>query len=106
VSEVTSSQNVNGSNTGGVDYTAGPYYVTFPAGDTSLSFDVPITDDNLFESDESLQLSIVRRSLPNGVTRGNPGRVKLTVVDNDCKCCSETYNPVHLFYMLHLRLNE
>ena len=86
MSEVTSSQNVNSSDDvtgGGIDYDSGPYTVTFTAGETSVPFDVPINDDEIFEDDESFQLSIIRRSLPDDVTRGNPGRATLTIVNND-----------------------
>ena len=86
MSEVTSSQNVNSGNnvTGrGVDYDSGPYTVTFTAGQTNVSFDVPVNDDEIFEDNESFQLSIIRRSLPDDVNRGNPGRATLTIVDND-----------------------
>ena len=44
---------------GGIDYSSGPYMITIPAGVISVPFDVPITDDNLVESPESFNLSIV-----------------------------------------------
>ena len=88
MSEVTSSQNINKSNTiidGGVDYDSGIYTVTIPAGQTSVPFDVPINDDDIFEGNEDFDLTIIRTTLPDGVTRGNPGNASVTIVDNDCK---------------------
>ena len=86
VSEVTSSQNVNSSNNitgGGVDYDSGPYTVTIPAGQTSVSFDVAIIDDNMLETTEDFTLTIIQSSLPTGVTRDNPFRATVTLQDND-----------------------
>ena len=88
VSEVTSSQDVNSSNNvtdGGVDYDSGIYNVIIPAGETSVPFDVPINDDNIFESNEDFGLTIIPNTLPDGVTRGNPDSATVTIVDNDRK---------------------
>jgi len=88
VSEVTSSQNVNNSNNvtgGGVHCDCEPYAVTFPAGQTSIPFDVPIIDDNAVEGDKNFRLTIMRKLLPNDVTRDKPGRATLTIVDDDCE---------------------
>ena len=68
-----------------MDYTSGPYTVTFPAGQTTATFDVPINDDNILEGNEDFMLTIDETSLPTGVTRGNPGEVTVTIVDNDRK---------------------
>jgi len=86
VSEVTSSQNVNSSNNvigGGVDYDSGIYTVTFLAGETSVPFDIPINDDDLVEGNEDFDLTIIRNTLPDGVTRGNPGSATVTIVDDE-----------------------
>ena len=64
---------------GGVDYDSGPYTVTFPAGVTRVPFDVPINDDNVLEDDESFTLGIDPSSLPDDVTRGNPGSATVTI---------------------------
>ena len=71
---------------GGVDYDSGPYSVTFTAGVTSVSFDVPINNDNILEDDEDFTLTIIGSSLPSEVTRGDPFRATVTIVDNDRKC--------------------
>ena len=86
MSEVTSSQNVNSSNNvtgGGVDYDSGIYNVVFPAGETSVPFDVPINDDDIYEGNEDFDLTIIRNTLPAGVTRGNPDSATVTIRDDD-----------------------
>ena len=68
-----------------MDYTSGPYTVTFPAGQTTATFDVPIIDDSILEGSEDFILTIDETSLPDGVTRGNPGEATVTIVDDDRK---------------------
>ena len=68
-----------------MDYTSGPYTVTFPAGQTTATFNVPITDDTILEGDENFMLTIDPSSLPNDVTRGNPGEATVNIVDDDGK---------------------
>jgi len=69
--------------TGGVDYDSGPYSVMFTAGMTSVSFDVPINDDNILETNEDFTITINSSSLPNGVTRDSPGAATVTIMDDD-----------------------
>ena len=87
VSEVTSLQNANSNNiTGGsVDYDSGPYDVTFPAGETSVMFGIPINDDAILEDDEDFTITIRSGSLPNRVTRGGPNQATVTIVDDEGK---------------------
>ena len=68
-----------------MDYTSGPYTVTFPAGSTTVTFDVPINDDAILEGSEDFLLTIDQTSLPSDVTRGNPGEATMTIVDDDRK---------------------
>jgi len=68
-----------------VDYNSGPYSVTFPAGVTSVTFDVPITDDNILEGSENFTLTIDQSSLPASVFHGDPGEATVNIVDDDCK---------------------
>ena len=68
-----------------MDYTSGPYTVTFPAGATTATFNVPITDDNISEGDENFMLTIDETSLPTDVTRGTPGESTVTIVNDDRK---------------------
>ena len=70
---------------GGVDYDSGPYTVTFPAGETIVSFDVPINNDNIFENDEDFTLTIDSSSLPTGTTVGHPSTSTVFIVNEDSK---------------------
>ena len=67
-----------------MDYTSGPYSVTFPAGVTNVPFSISVNDDNVFEENENFTLTI-NSSLPTGVMVGNPGQATVTIVDNDRK---------------------
>ena len=67
-----------------MDYTSGPYSITFPTGVMSISFSISINDDNIFEENENFTLTI-NSSLPTGVMVGNPGQATVTIVNNDCK---------------------
>ena len=67
----------------GVDYDSGPYVVTFPAGVTHASFDVPITNDIMLEGDENFNLIIESLSLLTGVSVSNPAQITVTIVDDD-----------------------
>ena len=90
MSEVTSSQNVNSNNnvTGrGIDYDSGQYTVTFPDGKTRVPFDITINDDSILEGNEDFVVTIIPDTLPDGVTRGNPFRATVTIVDDDRKLC-------------------
>ena len=68
-----------------MDYTSGPYAVTFPAGVTMVAFNVPITDDMILEGDRSFMLTIDETLLPTGITRGTPGQAKVIIMDEDGK---------------------
>jgi len=68
-----------------VDYNSGPYPVTFLAGETSVTFDVPITDDNILEGNENFTLTIDQSSLPTNVNRGDHGEATVTIVNDDGK---------------------
>ena len=48
-----------------IDYNFGPYNLIFPAGITSVSFNVTINDDNILEGNESFILIIAESSLKN-----------------------------------------
>ena len=70
---------------GNEDYSSGPFVVTIPAGQTSASFDIAITDDNLMENNKSFNVIIDPSSLPSIVTVGMPGQATVTIVDDDSK---------------------
>ena len=101
VSQLTLSQHVNSYLvicTGGEDYDSGPYTVTFPAGTQRASFDVPITDDDVFEGDETFDVTIISNTLPDGVSAGTPGSATVTIVDDDRKWFTNLSNKMLLLY--------
>ena len=73
-----------------MDYTSGPYTVTFPAGQTRIPFNVPISDDMLLEGPEDFMLTINSSSLPGSVRLGTPSEATVTIVDDDCKWLIQT----------------
>ena len=70
---------------GGGDYASGPYSITIPAGHTSISLDITVTDDGVVEDEEIFRLAIMPESLPYLVSRGNPGVAMVTIVSDDGK---------------------
>ena len=82
-----------------MDYTSGPYTVTFPAGVTMIAFDVPITDDMILEVDEIFILTINGATLPNGITCNTPGQATVTIVDNEISRGMKLYRNT-LLYLL------
>ena len=50
---------------------------------TTASFNISITDDNILEDNEDIQIEITNFSLPDRVSVGNPGQATVTIVDND-----------------------
>ena len=68
-----------------MDYTSGPYTVIFLAGQTTATFDVPINDDSILESNENFTLTITETSLPTVVICNYAGKATMTIVDNDGK---------------------
>ena len=71
--------------TGNRDYNPGIYTVRIPAGQTRVSFDIPIVNDAKLEKNEKFILYINLSPLPDTVTRGDPGRSTVTIVDDDSK---------------------
>jgi len=83
--------------TGSVDYDSGPYTVMFTAGWTSALCNIPIIDDNLFETNESFSLTIIQGSLPTGVSRGSHNQVTVVILDNDGE---QLYNQLLFLYVI------
>ena len=71
----------NGTAIAGSDYTTVSQDVSFAAGETSKIVSVPITDDGLVESSETVSLSLSSPSA--GTTLGSPSTATLTIQDND-----------------------
>ena len=65
------------------DYRSGQLTITFPAGVNCSSFEVPIINDELSESDETFDIIIMDESLPYGVTLGDHSKTTVTIRDND-----------------------
>ena len=59
--------------------------IIFPAGVTTVLFNVTIIDDEIFEHSENFIISIVPASLPYGVVLGSAVNPVVTIEDNDCK---------------------
>ena len=57
----------------------------FPAGNTSVLFDVNITNDDTLESNETFSLNIISSSVPDRVIISSPRQSAATIVDNDSK---------------------
>jgi uncharacterized delta-60 repeat protein len=70
----------NGSATAGVDYTAVSGVLSFAAGETTKNIVIPITDDSLFEGNETFTLTL---STPSGANLGSQSSAVVTIVDND-----------------------
>ena len=68
---------------GGDDYELGSFGVTIPAGETSVSFNISIIDDNIFEGNESFSLTIDSSSLPSRVLLQESCVVVITIVNDD-----------------------
>ncbi|HJR07106.1 MAG TPA: Calx-beta domain-containing protein [Pyrinomonadaceae bacterium] len=73
----------NGTATAGQDYTAvNNVTVMFADGDASpKTVNVPITDDNLYEGDETVNLMLSNPQ--GGATLGSPSTAVLTITEND-----------------------
>ena len=67
----------------GDDYKTGPFNVTIPAGEISVSFNVSLINDNVFEANESFILTIDSSSLPSGVLVQPDCMTVVTIVDDD-----------------------
>src|SRR5207253_5475403 len=71
----------DGTATAGSDYTAVNQVVPFPDGLTTQNVFIPITNDGLFEPDETVNLTL---SAPTGGTvLGTPSAAVLTITNDD-----------------------
>ena len=67
------------------NYTLGQYNVTLPAGVTRVTFNVPITNDDVLEVNEKFDLIIDLSSLSSNVTVGSIYKTTVLIVDDDGK---------------------
>ena len=75
--------------TGGEDYDIpqNQYIkVRFPAGETTVSFDVDIIDDYEIEGREIFHVTIFDLSVPNGINLGFIRTAEIVIIDDDSKC--------------------
>src|SRR5690606_29331739 len=70
----------NGTALSGQDYTPISLTVTFPGGVLSQTINIPLTDDNLFEGDETFQVKL--RNPFNGVIQNGDTRT-ITILNDD-----------------------
>jgi len=70
---------------------------------TSVSFDIPIIDDNILEDDEVFQLTI--DSFPGRVTGATPSQSSITIISDDGTKVI-TYCVLALFWLIQLCENN
>ena len=70
---------------GGNDYVGEVFSVAFPAGETVISFSVPIVDDDNVETNEqfTLYLEIPDDGAPTGIITGTQYAANVTIVNDD-----------------------
>ena len=81
----------DGTALAGLDYTATSGTLTFPAGaaaGVTLSFSVPINDDNLIEANETFSASI--NNVTGGLVTIGTGTATTTIIDNDSSVATIT----------------
>lgn len=71
----------DGTASAGSDYTASSGTLTFDDGVMSRSFNVPVIDDSVYESDETLGVALSNPG--GGASLGTPSTATLTINDND-----------------------
>ena len=68
-----------------MDYGSGPYTITVPAGNVTVSFEVKINNDNILEGNETFSLAINLSALPDCIIHANIHQATVTIVDDDGK---------------------
>ena len=81
----------NGTATYPNDYSSTSVNVLFANGETSKTVSIPIFDDNLFEGDETLNLTLVNPT--GGANLGTQTTAVLTIVDNELPSISVALTP-------------
>ena len=69
---------------GGVDYVSESYNVTFHAGETDVTLNISIIDDDILENDENFIVTVTLIPI-NVVIASNTGYSTVTIMDNDGK---------------------
>ena len=65
------------------DYESGPFNVTIPIRKNTVTFNLSIVDDNIFEGTETFTLTIDSFSLPSKVSLQTGCMLMVTIVDDD-----------------------
>ncbi len=80
---ITVTYTVSGSATAGTDYTALSGTVTIPAGSSSVTFPVPVLNDTIAETNESVivQLNTITAAMP--FVKGAPDKDTVIIMDDD-----------------------
>ena len=81
--------------TAGSDYEAGPYTVTFTAGEASATLMVSTMDDNTTELSENFMVVINSTNQTDRATIGWPNQAAITIEEND----PGTYIYMHILPM-------
>ena len=70
---------------GDADFQSGGYYGVFPAGQTTATVTIPITNDDISELNETFtaNLTIPANASSLGVSKGDADTATITIIDND-----------------------
>ena len=76
----------------GIDFNSATQTVTITAGTNSSMMNIPVTDDNIVEGDETFSMSVtVPSSLGPGITTGTITNATITIID--------TSSEYHYYYV-------
>ena len=77
----------------GSDFGSGPFTASFPAGSTTSSVNVPITDDQLQEGDDTFAAQLqIPSNVPDTVVRGENAVAQVVIEDNE-EVITVNFNP-------------
>ena len=77
----------------GSDFGSGPFTASFPAGSTTSSVKIPITDDQLQEGDETFTAQLqIPSDVPDTVVRGENAVAQVVIKDNE-EVITINFNP-------------
>ena len=68
-------------STTGMDYNSGSYEILFTAGQTNVSFNISIFEDEIRDDHEIFTLTIISRILPDRISVGNPRTSTVIIAD-------------------------
>ncbi|HEY9690604.1 MAG TPA: Calx-beta domain-containing protein [Oculatellaceae cyanobacterium] len=84
----------NGTAIAPADYNNAPIVVTFANGEAAKTVTIPIIDDNIYEGDETLNLTL--SNAVGGATLGTQTTATLTIVENDLPTVSLALAPTNV----------